>query len=102
FAGVYGEFHQHTVAARSALAGALLNAARFDDCLAVLMDELTRLDATPDAPGDRRLAVLRAIGVLYDRWNAAEPGKGYDAKASEWKANERKAISAEGPATPAT
>src|SRR5262245_47427142 len=26
-----------------------------------------------------------AIGALYTAWDKAEPGKGYDAKAAEWK-----------------
>jgi hypothetical protein len=28
----------------------------------------------------------RAIVDFYARWNGAEPGKGYDAKAADWKA----------------
>jgi serine/threonine protein kinase/Tfp pilus assembly protein PilF len=32
------------------------------------------------------LACVRALVDLYTAWNTAEPGKGYDAKAAEWKA----------------
>ncbi|MBS0189097.1 MAG: hypothetical protein JSS51_13605, partial [Planctomycetes bacterium] len=31
------------------------------------------------------LACVQALVDLYTTWDAAEPGKGYDAKASEWK-----------------
>ncbi|MCC6230308.1 MAG: serine/threonine protein kinase [Phycisphaerales bacterium] len=83
---VYGEFHQHTIAARTALAGALLNAKRFGECESVLAEELAILDVGAEAPKDRRLAVIRAKGILYEKWDIAEPGQGYDAKATEWKA----------------
>jgi serine/threonine protein kinase len=32
------------------------------------------------------IACVRALVDLYAAWHAAEPGKGYDAKASEWRA----------------
>ena len=32
------------------------------------------------------LECVQALVDLYTTWHAAEPGKGYDAKASEWKA----------------
>jgi hypothetical protein len=32
------------------------------------------------------LAGVQAIVDLYTAWDKAEPGKGYDAKAAEWKA----------------
>jgi len=39
--------------------------------------------------GDEHEQTLRVVGyivTLYDAWHAAEPGKGYDAKAAEWRA----------------
>ncbi len=36
--------------------------------------------------GDRRREALERIGHLYEVWDKAEPGKGYDTKAAEWKA----------------
>ena len=39
--------------------------------------------------GDNHEQTLRVVGYLadlYDAWHAAEPGKGYDAKADEWRA----------------
>ena len=29
---------------------------------------------------------LEALVKLYESWDAAEPGKGHDAKAAEWRA----------------
>ncbi|GMV24216.1 MAG: hypothetical protein AMXMBFR58_02470 [Phycisphaerae bacterium] len=85
FRKVYGEFHSYTVSARTSLAGALMNAGSFQECSELLLEESQLLDAA-DAPPDRRRAVTRAISILYEKWDAAEPGKGYDAKAAEWKA----------------
>ena len=31
------------------------------------------------------LGCVQAVVDLYTAWDAAEPGKGYDAKAAEWK-----------------
>jgi eukaryotic-like serine/threonine-protein kinase len=37
-------------------------------------------------PTDHRLRpLIQALIDLYTAWNSAEPGKGYDAKAAEWK-----------------
>jgi hypothetical protein len=33
-----------------------------------------------------RTNVLSGFVELYDAWNAAEPDKGHDAKAAEWRA----------------
>ena len=47
----------------------------------------SRADAIPVAYREVRLrdAIERIIN-LYDAWHAAEPGKGYDARAAEWRA----------------
>lgn len=102
FRTVYGEFHQNTIAARTALAGVLLNAGRFAECESTLAEEIALLDASADAPRERRLAVVRAMGILYEKWNTSEPGKGYDAKAAEWQAKLDNAKAETQPAEPAT
>jgi tetratricopeptide (TPR) repeat protein len=43
-----------------------------------------RAAATPDAALLDR--VSRALAALYDAWHAAEPGRGYDARAAELRA----------------
>ena len=35
---------------------------------------------------DRRREALARVVHLYEAWDKAKPGKGYDAKATEWKA----------------
>lgn len=102
FRTVYGEFHQNTIAARTALAGVLLNAGRLAECESTLAEEIALLDASADAPRERRLAVVRAMGILYEKWNTSEPGKGYDAKAAEWQAKLDNAKAETQPAEPAT
>jgi len=37
-----------------------------------------------DSP--RPIATVKRLTTYYDRPNAAEPGKGYDAEAAEWRA----------------
>jgi len=90
FSGTYGEFHGHTIAARTALSGLLVKAGRHQECADLLLGELARLDATPDAPKERRQAVVRALAILYEMWDGVEPGKGYDAKAAEWRARQER------------
>jgi hypothetical protein len=47
---------------------------------------------------------FQALIDLYTAWHTAEPGKGYDAKAAEWKArlDAAKAASAKPPTSPAS
>ena len=37
---------------------------------------------------------IQAIVDLYTAWNTAEPGKGYEAKAAEWKRKLDKLVAA--------
>jgi hypothetical protein len=37
-------------------------------------------------PLGRKVENLERIVGLYETWDAAEPGKGYDAQAAEWRA----------------
>ena len=34
---------------------------------------------------ERTRKCVERLADLYDAWHAAEPGKGYDAKAAEWR-----------------
>lgn len=40
----------------------------------------------PEASGNARREAGQRIVDLYDAWHKAEPEKGYDATAGEWKA----------------
>ena len=35
---------------------------------------------------DHERKLIKRVISLYESWHAAEPGKGYDAKAAEWRA----------------
>ena len=49
------------------------------------------------------LGAVSDLATLYDAWHAAEPGKGYDAKAAEWRAKREELEATTRPATqPAT
>ena len=51
------------------------------------MLEVQRIMATAKGvPPFRRTQGLKSLAELYEAWNKAEPGKGYEAKAAEWKA----------------
>jgi serine/threonine protein kinase len=69
-------------------------AERLREAETLLLDghaDLTDNAAVPSpavAGGDRRREALERIVHLYDVWDKAEPGKGYDAKAAQWR-NER-------------
>ncbi|HKQ50396.1 MAG TPA: serine/threonine-protein kinase [Phycisphaerae bacterium] len=86
FRGAYGEFHSYTISARTALSGLLIARGRFQECSDLLLSESAQFDGHPEATKDRRQAVVRALSILYEKWDAAEPGKGYDAKAATWRA----------------
>ena len=44
------------------------------------------LESARGAKHERTIKVIKSLANLYDAWDAAEPGKGYDAKAAEWRA----------------
>ncbi|MCH8151561.1 MAG: tetratricopeptide repeat protein [Planctomycetes bacterium] len=59
---------------------------RFDDAESALLEAHGILQT---AVGDEHLQTKRVVGYLadlYDAWHEAEPGRGYDAKAAEWRA----------------
>jgi serine/threonine protein kinase/tetratricopeptide (TPR) repeat protein len=85
FRSIYGEFAPFTVSARSALAGLLITSGRFVETESLLLEEYRLLQASPNAPAARRRAVVRAIGLTYSMWNAAEPDERRADEAARWK-----------------
>ncbi|CAN5423236.1 hypothetical protein BH09PLA1_BH09PLA1_27240 [soil metagenome] len=59
---------------------------RFTDAEAELLTAQATIDKSPEAYQRARQPNLKALVGLYESWNLAEPGKGHDAKAAEWKA----------------
>ncbi|MFO0859473.1 MAG: tetratricopeptide repeat protein [Phycisphaerales bacterium] len=70
-----------------ARAGAGFDAVRFTLAEANLLEAHPIYVAAKDRGPTHKdtLACVQALVDLYTTWDAAEPGKGYDAKASEWK-----------------
>jgi hypothetical protein len=84
---------------RSMLGEVLLRRAEFAGAERLLLEGYRGMkdrEAAIPAQGKVRLAeALDRLVDLYAAWNQAEPGKGYDAKAAEWKAK-AEALSDEG------
>jgi serine/threonine protein kinase/tetratricopeptide (TPR) repeat protein len=77
---------------KSVLGESLLEQSRFADAEPLLLEGYAGLVGDPNVPPpgtlgiDRNREALERIIRLYEDWDKAEPGKGYDAKAAEWKA----------------
>jgi len=72
---------------KSRLGGALTAQGKFGDAAPLLIDgyqALAASSATPRTPQDRLAEAGARILALYAAWDKAEPGKGYDAKLTEW------------------
>ena len=77
--------------AASTLGETIAGQGRFSEAESLLLDSFatleSRADTIPGAYRDVRLReAIQRIVKLYESWHAAEPGKGYVAKAAEWKA----------------
>jgi tetratricopeptide (TPR) repeat protein/tRNA A-37 threonylcarbamoyl transferase component Bud32 len=59
---------------------------RFDDAEAALLDANAILQVAPGVPPDRLRGNIIHLIDLYDAWDAAEPGRGHDQQAAEWRA----------------
>lgn len=81
----YGEFHTYTITARTTLSGLLITSKRFKECEDLLRDEFEMFDKHPDVPKERRRGVIRALGIMYGMWDAAEPDQGHAQEAARWK-----------------
>ena len=82
------EGHPRVALARDALASSLLEQAKFAEAEPLLLAGYARYK-DPDSPDHAsdaaRTSISRIVG-LYEAWNSAEPGHGYDEKAAEWRA----------------
>ena len=59
---------------------------RHAEAESLLLDAAEQCDRSEAKRGMHWRSVLKTLPNLYDAWHAAEPGKGYDAKAAEWRA----------------
>lgn len=59
---------------------------RYDEAEAALLEAHEIMESALGAQHERTTKVVKALADLYKSWDAADPGKGYDAKAAEWGA----------------
>ncbi len=81
--------HWRIANAQSRLGGTLLGQGKFAQAETLLVSGYAGLAASPDTPRepqDRLREAVQRLVDLYTAWHAAEPEKGYDTKASEWRA----------------
>ncbi|MCG3127866.1 MAG: Serine/threonine-protein kinase PknD [Phycisphaerae bacterium] len=78
--------HWHITVVQYRLAQTLIELSRYADAEPLLVEAASRLASGQDAPRGLLELNERALVRLYDEWHIAEPDKGYDAKATEWRA----------------
>ncbi len=70
----------------SLLGETLLRQGKLTEAEALLVGGFEQIRRDPQAPEVRKREALDRIRRLYEAWDAAEPGKGYAAKAEEYRA----------------
>jgi tetratricopeptide (TPR) repeat protein len=90
-----------TSSAQSALGGALLAQSKFVEAEPLLLEGFRGIQAgkdTPPKPKDALPGSCERLVKLYEAWDSAEPGKGHDAQALQWR-EKRKALDVNTPST---
>lgn len=72
--------------ATETLAAIRISQRRFTDAEKLLLDNFELVEALDEAPDGGRSAAIDALVKLYEAWDAAEPDRGHDVKAVEWRA----------------
>ena len=78
--------HWHTGSYLGSYGKTLVQLERYVDAEAALLEAHRILETARGAKHERTMKVVKSFTDLYDAWHAAEPGKGYGAKAAEWRA----------------
>ena len=78
--------HWRLASYKSHYARVLTKLGRYQEAEPLLADSLTRMRKAVGEADARTRWVLRDLVDLYRQWDAAEPGKGYAAKAEEYRA----------------
>ncbi len=78
--------HPFRLAAISQYGRTLTALKRYGEAEAHLLETHERFVNTLGPEHDRTIKTVNFLVALYEAWDAAEPGKGYDAKAAEWRA----------------
>ncbi|MFH1418459.1 MAG: tetratricopeptide repeat protein, partial [Planctomycetota bacterium] len=77
--------HWITAAFLSEHARTLAAMERFAEAEAEMLEAHEMLVAALGAEHKRTIGLIKSLTDLYDAWHAAEPAKGYDAKAAQWR-----------------
>lgn len=85
--------------AAASLADSLAGQGRFAECEPLFTRSCERLLMHKDTWSRCLIEALEACAAMYDAWHAAEPDRGYDRKAAEWRA---KLVAWQATTTPAT
>jgi tetratricopeptide (TPR) repeat protein len=81
-----GKAHVRTASARMGLGRTLTDLNGFTDAEPELNEAQRVLSSAQGVPAARQKECLEALVKLYLSWDKADPAKGHDAKAAEWKA----------------
>lgn len=68
------------------LGTALIGQGRYQEGEATLVEAYRLLITGFNEKHPRTIKCINEFITLYESWDAAEPGKGYEAKAAEWRA----------------
>ncbi|MFH0979963.1 MAG: tetratricopeptide repeat protein [Planctomycetota bacterium] len=77
--------HLGTAETRGALGRVLAELGRFSEAEPLLLAAWNTVDQAPKTPAKLKTKIGGDVGRLYEMWHAAEPDKGYDAKAADWR-----------------
>ncbi|MCG3128381.1 MAG: Serine/threonine-protein kinase PknD [Phycisphaerae bacterium] len=78
--------HLQTLYPQVGLGGTLTKLGQFAEAEGMLLEVANTCERVPNAKRMLWASVLRAMYDLYSAWHAAEPEKGYDGKAADWRA----------------
>ncbi len=81
-----GRDHWNTGNARLKLGRSLTGMGLFPEAEPELVETERVLSSARGVPAGRHAQAIEALVALYESWDKADPGKGYDAKAAEWRA----------------
>ncbi len=78
--------HPYTLYPQIGVAKTLVSLGRHAEAETLLLDAVEQCDRSEASRRMHWRSVLDWLAQLYDAWHTAEPEKGYDQKAAEWRA----------------
>jgi len=81
----YGKDHFRTAGARTGLGKTLIDLSQFAAAEQELIEAERAYSTAQGVAPKARKKNIESLATLYETWHKAEPGKGHDVKAAEWK-----------------